>query len=117
MSVPALTAGFMDSSHVVGLDALWPEFSGQQRRFEVVVTVPREDGGEPLAPRTLPPEVLTCWSADQVIVSATVVASRLASAAARAPPAWVRSQDGRAASLWATASICRFDGMELRRAA
>jgi hypothetical protein len=29
------------------MDALWPEVAEQRRVFEVVVTVPREDGGEP----------------------------------------------------------------------
>jgi hypothetical protein len=46
------------------MDALWPEVAGQPRSFEIVVTVAR-DGGEPLVPQTLPPEVLGCWSADQ----------------------------------------------------
>jgi hypothetical protein len=38
--------------------------------------VPRKDKGAPLVPRELPPEVLGCWSADTVTVSATVLASR-----------------------------------------
>jgi hypothetical protein len=38
----------MDPSPIVSMDALWPELPGQRRPFEVVVTVPREDGGEPL---------------------------------------------------------------------
>jgi hypothetical protein len=40
----------MDTAPVVSVDVLWPEPTGQRRRFEVVVTVPREDGGEPLVP-------------------------------------------------------------------
>jgi hypothetical protein len=61
---------------VVSMDALWPELAGQRRVFEVVVTVPREDGGEPLVPRALPPGVLGCWSADQVVASVSVLGSR-----------------------------------------
>jgi hypothetical protein len=68
----------MDPSPIVSMDALWPELPGQRRPFEVVVTVPREDGGEPLVPHAMPPEVLSCWSADQVIVSATVLRSGIA---------------------------------------
>lgn len=49
---------------------------GQCHSYEVLLTVPREDKGEPLVPRELPPEVLGCWSADTVTVSATVAASR-----------------------------------------
>jgi 5-methylcytosine-specific restriction enzyme subunit McrC len=37
----------MDPSPIVSVDALRPEVPGQRRPFEVVVTVPREDGGEP----------------------------------------------------------------------
>ena len=66
----------MDAAPVVKMDVLWPELAGQRRAFEVVVTVPRSDGGEPLAPRALPPEVLGCWSADQVVASVTVLAAR-----------------------------------------
>ena len=58
------------------METLWPEQAGEQRPYKVVATVPREDGGEPLVPYDLPPEVLACWSADQVTVSATVTASR-----------------------------------------
>jgi hypothetical protein len=82
MSVHAPTVTFMDPSPTVNMHALWPELPGQRRPFEVVVSVPREDGGEPLVPRLMPPEVLSCWSADQVIVSATVLASRPAAAVA-----------------------------------
>jgi hypothetical protein len=64
------------------MDALWPELAEQRRPFEVVVTVPRADGGEPLVPCKLPPEVLGCWSADQVTVSVTVLASRPSGAVA-----------------------------------
>jgi hypothetical protein len=65
-------------------DALWPELAGQRRAFEVVVTVPRGDGGEPLVPRALPPEVLGCWSADQVAASVAVLAARPSGAVAAA---------------------------------
>ena len=44
--------------------------------FEVVLVVPRKDGGEPLVPRDLPAEVLACWFVDRVVVSATVTAAR-----------------------------------------
>ena len=64
------------------MDALWPGLPDHRRPFEVVVTAPRADGGEPLVPRALPPEVLGCWSADQVIVSAVVLASRADAAVA-----------------------------------
>jgi hypothetical protein len=57
------------------METLWAELAGERRPYEVVATVPCEDGGEPLVPYDLPPEVLACWSADQVIVSATVTAS------------------------------------------
>lgn len=82
MSVLAPTVTFMDPLHIVSMDALWPELPGQCRPYEVVLTVPREDGGEPLVPRALPTEVLCCWSADQVMVSVTVLASRPAAAVA-----------------------------------
>jgi hypothetical protein len=64
------------------MDTLWPELPSQRRPFEVMMTAPREDGGDPLVPRALPPEVLSCWSADQVIVSVTVLASRPSAAVA-----------------------------------
>lgn len=41
----------MDSVPVVNIDVLWPELAEQRRAFEVVVTMPRQDGGEPLVPR------------------------------------------------------------------
>jgi hypothetical protein len=66
----------MDMSPIVSMEALWPELSEQCRPYEVLLTVPREDKGEPLVPREMPPEVLGCWSADTVTVSATVLASR-----------------------------------------
>lgn len=72
----------MDTAPVVSMDVLWPELAGQRRPFEVVVTVPRADGGEPLVPRVLPPEVLGCWSADQVVASVTVLTWRPSSAVA-----------------------------------
>ena len=59
-----------------------PELAGDLRTFEVVVTVPREDGGEPLVPYTLPPQVLGCWAADKVTASAVVPASRPSTAVA-----------------------------------
>ena len=52
------------------------DLSERRRPFEVVVTVPRGDGGEPLVPYALPPVVLGCWSADRVVVSATVNTAR-----------------------------------------
>jgi hypothetical protein len=73
----------MDSSPVVSMTALWP-VEEQKREFEVLITVPREDGGEPLVPTTLPAEVLGCWSADQVVVSLRVLAPRPSSAVAAA---------------------------------
>lgn len=86
MSVHPLTVAFMDTAPVVSMDALWPDLAEQRRPFEVVVTVPREDSGEPRVPRALPPEVLGCWSADTVMVSATVLASRPSRAVARLRP-------------------------------
>jgi hypothetical protein len=74
MSVHAPTLAFMEPSPVTGMDALWTELPEQRRPFEIVLIAPREDRGEPLVPRALPPEVLGCWSADQVIVSAIVLA-------------------------------------------
>jgi hypothetical protein len=82
MSVRALTVAYMDSSPVVSIEALWPELPEQRRPFEVMLTAPREDRDEPLVPRALPPEVLGCWSADQVTVSATVLAPRPSAAVA-----------------------------------
>ena len=64
MSAPALTVAVMDSP-VVHLNVLFPDLAEQKRPFEVVLTVPRPDDGEPLVPCTLPAEVLGCWSADQ----------------------------------------------------
>jgi hypothetical protein len=64
------------------MDALWTGLAEQRRPFEVVVTVGREDGGEPVVPRELPPEVLGCWSATQVVASVTVLAAQPSSAAA-----------------------------------
>jgi hypothetical protein len=83
MSVPALTVAVMDSPTVC-LDVLFPDLAEPRRPFEVVVTVPRSDGGEPLVPVALPPEVLGCWSADQVVVSLTVLAARPSAAVAAA---------------------------------
>jgi hypothetical protein len=70
----------MDVPSVVSMEALWPELPEQCRPYEVLLTVPREDKGEPLVPREMPPEVLGCWSADTVTVSATVLASRAVAA-------------------------------------
>lgn len=58
------------------MEALWPELPQRRRTFEVVLSVPREDGGEPLVPRELPPELLGCWAADRIVISATVSATR-----------------------------------------
>lgn len=66
----------MDASPLVTMEALWPDLPEQKRPYEVVVTVPCQDGGEPLVPRDLPPEVFGCWQANQLTVSATVIASR-----------------------------------------
>ena len=74
----------MNTAPMVGVDALRLELTGQRRPFEVVVTVPRGDGGEPLVPRALPPQVLGCWSADQVVASVTVLAARPSGAVAAA---------------------------------
>jgi hypothetical protein len=65
----------MESVPVLNMDVLWPELAEQRGAFEVVVMVLREDGGEPFVPRTLPPEVVGCWSADQVVASMRVLAS------------------------------------------
>jgi hypothetical protein len=82
MSVGPAYRAVMDTAPVVSMGALWPELAGQRRTWEVVVTVPREDGGEPLVPRTLPPEVLGCWSAEKVVASVMVLAWRPSSAVA-----------------------------------
>jgi hypothetical protein len=74
----------MDTAPVVNMDVLWPELAEQRRSFEVVMTVPREDGGEPFVPRALPCGVLGCWSADQVVASVTVLAARASAAVAAA---------------------------------
>jgi hypothetical protein len=76
----------MNEPLAVTMDALWPDMPEQRRPCEVVVTVPREDGGEPLVPRSLPIVVLCCWSATLVTASVTVMAARpsLAVAAAEA---------------------------------
>jgi hypothetical protein len=66
----------MNATPIVTMEALWPELPEQCRPYDVLLTVPREDKGAPLVPRELPPEVLGCWSADTVTVSATVLASR-----------------------------------------
>jgi hypothetical protein len=66
----------MNASPFVTMEVLWPELPEQCHSYEVLLTVPREDKGEPLVPRELPPEVLGCWSADTVTVSATVMTSR-----------------------------------------
>jgi hypothetical protein len=82
MSLPAPSVSIMDLPPVVSMTALWPELEDQQRPFEVVVTVPRADGGEPLVPCPLPPEVLGCWSAESVVMSVTVMATRKSAAVA-----------------------------------
>jgi hypothetical protein len=73
---PRLPCAYGPLTPVITMEALWPELAGQRRPFEVVVTLPRADGGELLVPRQLPAEVLGCWSADQVVLSVTVLASR-----------------------------------------
>lgn len=70
------TVAVVDTPPIVSMDVLWPELVEERRAFEVVVTVPRQDGGEPLVPRALPPEVFGCWSADKVVASVTVLGSR-----------------------------------------
>jgi hypothetical protein len=55
-----------------------------RRPYEVVLTVPREDGGQPLTPTVLPEGVMGVWSAASVMVSVTVLASRPSSAVAAA---------------------------------
>jgi len=77
----------MNKPLVVTMDALWPDMPEQRRRYEVVVTVPREDGGEPLVPRALPAVVLGCWSATLVTASVTVMAAR----PSRRPRRWCRN--------------------------
>jgi hypothetical protein len=74
----------MNEPLVVTMDALWPDMPEQRRPHEVVVTVPREDGGEPLVPRSLPALVLGCWSAALVTASVTVMAARPSLAVAAA---------------------------------
>ena len=74
----------MSSPLVVTMDALWPDMPEQRRPYEVVLTVPREDGGEPLVPRALPAAVLGCWSTTQVVASVTVLAARPSMAVAAA---------------------------------
>ena len=49
-----------------------------------MLTVPREDGGEPLVPRALPALVLGCWCATRVLASVTVLAARPSAAVAAA---------------------------------
>jgi hypothetical protein len=74
----------MEHPPAVTMEAVRPELASQWRLFEVVMTVPRSDGGEPLVPFTLSAGVLTCWSADEIIVSATVLAGRPSTALAAA---------------------------------
>jgi hypothetical protein len=65
----------MSELPLVSMTALWPDLAEQRRTYEVTLTVPRQDGGDPLAPRTLPARVIGVWSADQTIVSVTVLAT------------------------------------------
>jgi hypothetical protein len=74
----------MSSPLVVSMDTLWRDMPEQRRPYEVVLTVPREDGGEPLVPRALSAVVLGCWSATQVVASVTVLAARPSMAVAAA---------------------------------
>jgi hypothetical protein len=86
------------------IQALSPELAGRRRPFEVVVTVPREDGGEPLVPYALPPEVLGCWSASEVSVSAVVLV-RSPSTAVAAVEALVPDLDQAAGAVVTTAPV------------
>ena len=70
MSAPAVLTG------------LRPEAAAGRRSYEVVLVVPRVDGGEPLVPCALPPQVLGVWSADRVTVSAVLSAARPSGAVA-----------------------------------
>ena len=69
-------------SPVVHLDVLFADLPVPGREFEVILTAPRQDGGEPLVPVNLPAGVLGCWSAESAVVSVTVCASRASSAVA-----------------------------------
>lgn len=69
-------------SPVVRLNVLFPELAETARPFEVTLTAPRADGGEPLVPAVLPDGVLGCWQADSAVVSVTVLASRASGAVA-----------------------------------
>lgn len=71
-----------DSQVVVRLNALFPEIIDEEREFAVTLTAPRPDDGEPLVPAVLPKGVLGCWSAESVIVSVNVMASRASGAVA-----------------------------------
>lgn len=51
------------------------ETSEQTRPFEIVMTVPREDSGQPFVSRPLPPGVSGAWSAKSVTISATLTAA------------------------------------------
>jgi hypothetical protein len=79
MSVSPVNVIYMDSSIVLGVGAPRPDPAGRHL-IEVVVTAPREDGGEPLVLRVLPPEVLGCWAADRVSASVAVLTARASSA-------------------------------------
>lgn len=72
----------IDDTPLVRMSALWPDVAGRERRYEVIVTVGREDRGEPLVPFDLPLAVMACWSADQVTASVVVLAERPSLAAA-----------------------------------
>jgi hypothetical protein len=65
----------MSELPLVSMTALWPDLAEQRRAYEVVLTVPRPDGGDPSVPRTLPARVVGAWSANQTIVSITVLAT------------------------------------------
>lgn len=69
---------------VIDVDSLLPDLEVPLRRWEVILTVPREDDGEPLVPFALPGAVLGCWSATEVTASALVDAEKASEAVALA---------------------------------
>jgi hypothetical protein len=72
----------MNPTPSVTMEAPWPGLPEQRRPYEVVLSVPREDGGEPLVPYALPSEILACWSAEKVTASAVVSAASPSNAVA-----------------------------------
>jgi hypothetical protein len=65
----------MSELPLVSMTALWPDLAEQRRTYEVILTVPRQDGAGPSVPRTLPARVTDAWSAEQTVVSITVLAT------------------------------------------